>query len=60
MVFDGVGGEIGRTAFAVTAHGGRFSAHGTPGGGFASIDPQEAGLRDITVRGIEHVQLHIS
>jgi NADPH2:quinone reductase len=56
MVFDGVGGEIGRTAFAVTAHGGRFSAHGTPGGGFASIDLQEAGRRDITVRGIEHVQ----
>jgi NADPH:quinone reductase len=56
MVFDGVGGEIGRTAFAVTAHSGRFSSHGTPGGGFASIDSQEAGRRDITVRGIEHVQ----
>jgi NADPH2:quinone reductase len=34
MVFDGVGGEIGRTAFAVTAHGGRFSSYGTPGGGY--------------------------
>jgi NADPH:quinone reductase len=56
MVFDGVGGAIGRTAFEVTARGGRFSAHGTPGGGFASIDLQEAGRRDITVRGIEHVQ----
>ncbi len=56
MVFDGVGGEIGRTAFEVTARGGQISAHGTPGGGFASIDPQEAGRRDITVRGIEHVQ----
>jgi NADPH:quinone reductase len=56
MVFDGVGGEMGRTAFEVTARGGQFSAHGTPGGGFASIDVQEAGRRDITVRGIEHVQ----
>jgi hypothetical protein len=26
------------------------------GGRFASIDPQDAGRRDITVRGIEHVQ----
>jgi NADPH2:quinone reductase len=56
MVFDGVGGEIGRAAFEVTARGGQFSAHGTPGGGFASIDPGDAGRRDITVRGIEHVQ----
>jgi NADPH2:quinone reductase len=56
MVFDGVGGEIGRTAFEVTARGGRISTHGTPGGGFASIDPEEARRRDITVRGIEHVQ----
>jgi NADPH:quinone reductase len=56
MVFDGVGGEIGRAAFEVTARGGRFSAHGTPGGGFAPISAQEAGRREITVRGIEHVQ----
>jgi NADPH2:quinone reductase len=56
MVFDGVGGEIGRAAFEVTARGGQISAHGTPGGGFAPIDPQDAGRRDITVRGIEHVQ----
>jgi NADPH:quinone reductase len=45
MVFDGVGGEIGRAAFEVTARG-----------GFASIDPHDAGRRDITVCGIEHVQ----
>src|ERR1700683_3581556 len=37
MVFDGVGGEIGRAAFEVTARGGQISAHGTPGGGFASV-----------------------
>ena len=33
MVFDGVGGEIGRAAFEVTARGGQISAPGTPGGG---------------------------
>lgn len=56
VVFDGVGGEIGEAAFKVTARGGRFSAHGAPSGGFAQIDPKEAGRREIAVRGIEHVQ----
>lgn len=56
MVFDGVGGKIGQAAFEVTARGGQFSAHGTPGGGFASIDRQEAERRQISVRGIEQVQ----
>lgn len=55
-VFDGVGGEIGEAAFATTARGGRFSAHGAPSGGFAQIDTKEAERREITVRGIEHVQ----
>jgi NADPH2:quinone reductase len=55
-VFDGVGGEIAKAAFAITAQGGRFSAHGAPSGGFAHIDAKEAERRDITVRGIEHVQ----
>ncbi len=57
VVFDGVGGELGAAAFAVTAAGGRFSAHGAPSGGFAPIDPDEAARRDITVKGIEQVQL---
>jgi NADPH:quinone reductase len=56
LVFDGVGGDIGRAAFEITAHGGRFSAHGTPSGGFAPIDRDEAKRRDISVRGIEQVQ----
>jgi NADPH2:quinone reductase len=56
VVFDGVGGQIGRNAFEITARGGRFSAHGAPSGGFAEIDPQEAERRAVTVRGIEHVQ----
>lgn len=57
VVFDGVGGEIGRAAFGVTASGGRFSAHGAPGGGFAPIDPDDATRRGIAVLGIDRVQL---
>jgi NADPH2:quinone reductase len=56
VVFDGVGGQIGRAAFESTAGGGRFSAHGAPSGAFAEIDPQEAERHGVTVRGIEQVQ----
>lgn len=55
-VFDGVGGELGRDAFLITAAGGRFSAHGAPSGSFAPIDPLEAERRQVTVRGIEQAQ----
>jgi NADPH2:quinone reductase len=47
MVFDGVGGEIGRSAFEITARGGQFSGHGAPSGGFAQIDREDAERRDI-------------
>jgi NADPH2:quinone reductase len=57
LVLDGVGGDIGRAAFDVTARGGRFSAHGTPGGGFAPINPGDASERGIEVLGIDRVQL---
>jgi NADPH2:quinone reductase len=57
VVFDGAGGEIGRAAFEVTAHGGRFSAHGAPSGGFAVLDSGERERRGVTVGGIEHLQL---
>ncbi|HEY3975793.1 MAG TPA: zinc-binding dehydrogenase [Streptosporangiaceae bacterium] len=56
VVFDGVGGDLGRAAFGITAAGGRFSAHGTPSGTFAPIDPQDAERRRISVRGIEQAQ----
>lgn len=56
VVFDGVGGRIGRAAFEVTAPGGRFSAHGAPSGGFADIDREEAQQRGIILSGIEQVQ----
>jgi NADPH2:quinone reductase len=56
VVFDGVGGELGRAAFGIVASGGRFSAHGAPAGSFTQIDPQEAARRQVQVRGIEQVQ----
>ncbi|MFC4057607.1 zinc-binding dehydrogenase [Planomonospora corallina] len=56
VVFDGVGGRIGREAFGVTARGGRFSAHGSPTGSFAEITPEEAAGRGVGLRGIRDVQ----
>ncbi|MDF9813948.1 NADPH2:quinone reductase [Streptomyces sp. SPB162] len=56
MVYDGVGGGIGRAAFEMTAAGGQFSAHGAAAGGFAPIDAEDARRREVTLRGIEQVQ----
>lgn len=56
VVFDGVGGRIGRDAYELTARGGRFSAHGAPSGGFTEIDPDDAARRGVTVRGIADLQ----
>ena len=57
VVFDNVGGDLGEAAFGLIARGGRFSAHGTPGGRFAQIPPEAAAARAVTVRGIRDVQL---
>lgn len=57
VVLDGAGGKTGLEAFALAARGGRFSAHGAPGGGFAEIDPAEAAARGVTLVGIEQVQM---
>ena len=51
LVLDGVGGRLGGEAFGLIADGGRFSAHGTPSGSFAPIDPGEARA---TGRGRDH------
>jgi NADPH2:quinone reductase len=56
LVFDNVGGPVGRAAFDAIAAGGRFSAHGAPAGGFTVIDPVRAASLGVTVRGIEQVQ----
>lgn len=56
VVLDGVGGAIGRAAFAITANGGEFSAHGAVSGDFTPIDERAAGERGITIRGISALQ----
>lgn len=56
VVLDGVGGQLGATAFPLTSDGGRFSAHGAPSGGFSPVDPQEATRRGIRLFGIADVQ----
>jgi NADPH2:quinone reductase len=56
LVLDGAGGALGAAAFAITADGGRFSAHGAASGGSAPVDREEARRRGITVLGIEQVQ----
>ena len=55
VVFDGVGGEIGRAAFEVTARGGRFSVHGASSGEATIIDPAEARRKNVDVIGIEQL-----
>jgi NADPH2:quinone reductase len=56
VVLDGAGGTYGRAAFDLLVPGGRFSAHGTPSGGFAVADQADAKARGITATGIEAVQ----
>lgn len=52
VVFDGVGGEVGRAAFELVRPGGRFSAFGLASGSFTSISDDEAAARGVTlVRG---------
>ncbi|MFB9905445.1 zinc-binding dehydrogenase [Allokutzneria oryzae] len=56
VVFDGVGGEIGRAALGITRRGGWFSAHGVPSGSFTTVSEEEAKRLGVTVRGIDQVQ----
>ncbi|WP_117210404.1 zinc-binding dehydrogenase [Allorhizocola rhizosphaerae] len=57
VVLDNVGGQLGEAAFMLTARGGRFSAHGSPSGRFASVDWQAADERGVSATGIEAAQL---
>jgi NADPH:quinone reductase len=56
VVLDGVGGPLGAAAFELIADGGRFSAHGSPSGSFASIDRDEARRRQVRVSTIADLQ----
>lgn len=57
VILDNIGGRVGESAFETIAPGGQFSAHGTPSGQFAAIDPAQAQRRGVTVRGIADLQL---
>jgi NADPH2:quinone reductase len=49
VVFDGVGGEIARAAFALLAHGGRMLSYGLASGTWAQVKPEEAAARGVTL-----------
>jgi NADPH2:quinone reductase len=52
VVFDGVGGRVGRAAFEALRPGGRMSSFGLASGAFTRADPEEAAARGVTlVRG---------
>ncbi|HZV72335.1 MAG TPA: zinc-binding dehydrogenase [Conexibacter sp.] len=49
VAFDGVGGEIGRTAFELLRAGGRFCPFGMASGSFAAVGEDEAARRDVAI-----------
>ena len=49
VVFDGVGGAVGRAAFELVRPGGRFSAFGLASGTFTDISEADAARRGVTV-----------
>jgi NADPH2:quinone reductase len=49
VVFDGVGGDVGRAAFELLGAGGRFCPFGMASGSFAPVPPELAEEREIAV-----------
>ncbi|MDA0162095.1 zinc-binding dehydrogenase [Solirubrobacter ginsenosidimutans] len=49
VVFDGVGGEIARSAFTLLARGGRMLSYGLASGEWAGIGAEEAAARGVTL-----------
>jgi NADPH2:quinone reductase len=49
VVFDGVGGDVGRAAFGLLGAGGRFYPFGMASGSFAPVTPELAAQRGVTV-----------
>ena len=49
LVFDGVGGEVGRAAFGLLGQGGRFYPFGMASGSFAPVTPELAQEHGVTV-----------
>ena len=65
VAFDGVGGAVGRAAFALLRPGGRLSIYGMASGAFTRVDDEEARRAGVTVlRGMalgpaEHLALTV-
>lgn len=57
VVFDGVGGAIGRAAFELVNPGGRYVIHGLASGEWARPDPATAAARKVTVTGLGAIAL---
>ncbi|MCW2549349.1 MAG: putative dehydrogenase, partial [Mycobacterium sp.] len=57
VIIDNIGGALGEAAFDLLAQNGRFSAHGTPSGRFANLDPDRIRERGAEVIGIRDAQL---
>jgi NADPH2:quinone reductase len=49
VVFDGVGGDVGRAAFGLLGAGGRFCPFGMASGSFAPVPPELAEEREVAV-----------
>jgi NADPH:quinone reductase len=49
VVFDGVGGDIGLSAFGLLGPGGRFCAFGMASGSFAPVNAELAQQRQVSV-----------
>ena len=56
VVLDNVGGALGRSAVPLLADRGRWSAHGTPGGSFTSIDEEQLSRRGQRLIGLTAAQ----
>jgi NADPH2:quinone reductase len=52
VVFDGVGGDIGRTAFGLVRDGGRFVVHGMASGSMTASPEDEVKRRGLDVLGL--------
>lgn len=50
VVFDGVGGEIGATAFSLLDRGGRMVVYGLASGAWAPVSDRDAAERGVTIR----------
>lgn len=55
VVFDGAGGDQGRTAYDLTAAGARVLAYGASSGNFVEVDPADAAAKGVTVVAIMEI-----